>query len=389
MNDLALHPRYYLVEAAAGGGMLGVAIEIALEILGIELRALAYIEREASAAAVLVARMEDKTLGRAPVWDDVDTATSDEFLEVVEGFRPLIVCAGYPCQPFSKAGKRAGERDPRHLWPAIDRLVGALMPELLFFENVPGHLRLGFGEVRRNLEARGYGVAAGLFSANEVGASQERERLFILAALEDGAGERQRRGRDGDKAGSERRQEPGALRQRESENIRSGSDVADARDIDRGTTPDIETRAERSEFLQHGDWSQSPVRVGDGGEDVARSGAEGLEGTGEGECHTGDRRVAQGGPSSELCGARVGAELPLFPPGRFEFAEWERILRSEPSYVEPSVPRLADGLAAGLDTDRTRVSGNGVVTLAASYAFLSLLAVIATRSVEREEPVTA
>ena len=78
------------------------------------------------------------------------------------------ITAGYPCQPFSVAGKRRGEGDPRHLWPHVHRVIGEVEPALVFLENVPGHLSLGFDKVAADLESLGYEVAAGLFTAEEV-----------------------------------------------------------------------------------------------------------------------------------------------------------------------------------------------------------------------------
>src|SRR5690606_37012284 len=95
-----------------------------------------------------------------------------------------IVTAGYPCQPFSVAGKRRGADDPRHLWPHVARIIGEVEPPFVFLENVAHHLRLGFPEVAAGLVGMGYRLAAGLFTAAEVGAPHKRERLFILAIRE-------------------------------------------------------------------------------------------------------------------------------------------------------------------------------------------------------------
>ena len=81
----------------------------------------------------------------------------------------------------STNGKRLGGRDPRHIWPDVARIVEETQPGICFFENVPGHLWLGFVDVRDDLQRMGYGVTAGLFAAAEVGATQRRRRLFILA----------------------------------------------------------------------------------------------------------------------------------------------------------------------------------------------------------------
>lgn len=85
------------------------------------------------------------------------------------------------CQPFSAAGKRRGAQDPRHLWPHIARHVATIRPAVLFCENVPGLLTLGFEQVCQDLSAMGYAVEAGIFSAAEIGAPHLRKRLFFIA----------------------------------------------------------------------------------------------------------------------------------------------------------------------------------------------------------------
>ena len=60
--------------------------------------------------------------------------------------------AGYPCQPFSQAGRRGGEDDPRHLWPYIKEHIRTIRPVRCFFENVQGHITLGLSTVISDLE---------------------------------------------------------------------------------------------------------------------------------------------------------------------------------------------------------------------------------------------
>ncbi len=123
--------------------------------------------------------MEDASLDQAVVWDDVGTFDGRSWRGAVD-----IITAGYPCQPFSVAGKRRGADDPRHLWPHVARIICEVEPPFVFLENVAHHLRLGFPEVASGLVGMGYRLAAGLFTAAEVGAPHKRERLFILAIRE-------------------------------------------------------------------------------------------------------------------------------------------------------------------------------------------------------------
>ena len=151
-------------------------IERGLELAGESLRTLAHVEIEAFAAANLVAKMEEGKMGAAPIWTDLKTLPLDPFRGRVD-----LLTGGYPCQPFSHAGRRLGEDDPRHLWPWICRIIDGIMPRMCFFENVEGHISLGLRQVLADLEARGYRTSWGIFSASEVGAPHQRKRVFILA----------------------------------------------------------------------------------------------------------------------------------------------------------------------------------------------------------------
>jgi DNA (cytosine-5)-methyltransferase 1 len=155
-------------------------IELGLERAGIRLRPVAYVEREAFAAANMVAKIEAGEVAPAPVWTDVKTFPYADFYG-----RVGIMLAGYPCQPFSAAGQRKGAADERHLWPYIADGIAACQPRLVFCENVEGHLSLGIKDVFNDLDRLGYSYTAGLFSAEEVGATHRRKRLFWLAELAD------------------------------------------------------------------------------------------------------------------------------------------------------------------------------------------------------------
>jgi DNA (cytosine-5)-methyltransferase 1 len=95
--------------------------------------------------------------------------------------RPDIICGGYPCQPFSTAGKRNGTDDPRHLWPWVRQAISELRPKYAILENVRGHITLGLSTVVGELASIGYDAEWQIVSANSVGAPHLRERVIIIA----------------------------------------------------------------------------------------------------------------------------------------------------------------------------------------------------------------
>ena len=161
-----------VLSLCSGVGGLDLGVRLAVP----SARTVCYVEREAFAVAVLVARMQDKCLDEAPVWTDVKTFDGRPWDGKVD-----CIIGGYPCQPFSIAGSMRGADDERHLWPNILRIIRETKPDWCFFENVENHVRIGFENVRQDLLDSGFDVEAGIFTAAEVGASHGRSRLFILA----------------------------------------------------------------------------------------------------------------------------------------------------------------------------------------------------------------
>lgn len=160
------------VSLCAGYGGLDLGLKRVLP----NLRTVALCEVEAYACANLVAKMEAGLMDAAPIWSNLKTFPWSDFRDRVD-----ILSGGYPCQPFSAAGKRLGTNDERHLWPFIADGVRILRPKVCFFENVEGHITLGLSTVVSDLEELGYKVSFGLFSATEVGAPHQRKRVFVLA----------------------------------------------------------------------------------------------------------------------------------------------------------------------------------------------------------------
>jgi len=110
-----------------------------------------------------------------PIHDDVRELTADAIGPVD------IIVGGYPCQPFSTAGKRRGAEDDRHLWPEVHRLVAAIRPAWCLFENVAGHISMGLDEVLSDLEGEGYTCWPLVIPACGVDAPHRRDRVWIIA----------------------------------------------------------------------------------------------------------------------------------------------------------------------------------------------------------------
>ena len=92
-----------------------------------------------------------------------------------------IITGGYPCQPFSGAGKQKGVEDKRHLWPEYFRLIKECRATWGIGENVSGHIKLGLDSVIEDLESEGYAARTFSISASSVGANHQRERIWIVA----------------------------------------------------------------------------------------------------------------------------------------------------------------------------------------------------------------
>ena len=119
-------------------------------------------------------------------WSDVPIAKDvKELANDPEGLVPDcdVLTAGYPCTPFSVAGKRRGEKDDRHIWPEIRTIVQAKRPTWCVFENVYGHIKLGLDEVLSDLESCSYSTQAFCVPAVSVDAPHRRDRVWIIARI--------------------------------------------------------------------------------------------------------------------------------------------------------------------------------------------------------------
>jgi DNA (cytosine-5)-methyltransferase 1 len=259
--------------------------------------------------------MEEGVLGQAPIWTDLKTFDGKPWCGVVD-----ILTGGWPCQPFSVSGRRAGGEDPRHLWPSVRRVAEETAVPVIFFENVDGHVSLGLEEVLGTLQEMGYEVETALVTAGEVGGTHRRKRLFGLAS---------------------RGLEPA----RRLWSLFWMDPLANGLGAGVGRGDKRPHRASRPTLLEPQDRAHAPDQPRDGRETLVSPG-----------------------------GSAVG----LFPPIPGDEAWW-KILEEEP-LLEPALRNVADELAPGVAErwfqcrkDQLRALGNGVVPACAAYAFGLLL----------------
>jgi DNA (cytosine-5)-methyltransferase 1 len=122
-------------------------------------------------------------------WPEVPNHGDIKEIKWHEIERPDVICGGYPCQPFSTAGKRRGTNDPRHLWPWVREAISELRPKYAILENVRGHLSMGGAQVVGDLAQIGYDAEWRIISAASLGANHRRDRIIIVA-YPNNAGER-------------------------------------------------------------------------------------------------------------------------------------------------------------------------------------------------------
>ena len=335
---MALHT----IELCSGVGMLGEGLRAGLGYLGIQTRTCVHVEREAYAASVLVARMEEGSLDAAPIWPDLCTFDARAWSGKVD-----CVVAGFPCQDLSVAGKRAGLDGKRSgLFFEVVRIATDSGAWIMFLENVAGIASAtatavdeAEGELEERAASRVVGELADLgwnaewltLSASDVGASHGRARWFCIAWRMANSG------RDG-------------CERSEKRNIKSLKPKQRAplwNDAERRNTP------------------------------VADAGRPRQQGNKQPAAHEQDGRT-DGRTEQEPC--RSTTELchdELFAPGPAD-PRWSAIVEQSPYLapaLEPAFRCVVNGLAFDMGdcrAPRLKCAGNGVVALQAATAFVVL-----------------
>jgi len=184
MNEISLF-------TGAGGGILG-SILLGHKIIGA-------VEIDEYCQKVISQKQKDGILNQFPIFTDIKLFISSGCAELYQGVTDII-SAGFPCQPFSVAGKQSGADDERNMWPATLECIQIIQPPMAFLENVPGLLGSTTGDspeqyldeeptgnvrylgtILRDLSEAGYNARWGVLGADDVGAPHRRKRIWILA----------------------------------------------------------------------------------------------------------------------------------------------------------------------------------------------------------------
>ena len=124
----------------------------------------------------------EKHWPNVPRWKDIRTLTGDSFYERTGRRTVDIISGGFPCQPFSVAGKRRGKEDDRYLWPEMLRVIQEIKPKWVVGENVSGLIRGALADILSDLEGAGYEARAYTSEARNVGGVFRGERIAVVAA---------------------------------------------------------------------------------------------------------------------------------------------------------------------------------------------------------------
>jgi DNA (cytosine-5)-methyltransferase 1 len=303
-----------------------------------------------------------KNFPNAKKHGDIKTFNGTEYRGTVD-----IISGGFPCQPYSSAGKRLGKEDERHLWPEMLRIIREVRPRWIVGENVFGLVNwsggMVFDEVQSDLESEGYEVQAFVLPAAAVNAPHRRDRVWfvayagnngsITAEVRQSVGERN----DRDKAG-----------ENEAEQVRMGCNVAAnaneerrkgqqrkgkrAQEYEQPFTSEVKDATDAAQTN-----SEQPVS--------ARTRRDGIAGGSVWNA----ANTTKGGGSS-------GTQDKIGKLGRQRFNKHDKRITWNEATSEPALCGVDDGVSAGLDKNRNKrigALGNAIVPQVAYQIFASIV----------------
>ena len=276
----------------------------------------AFCEREAYAQRVLKKHWPD-----VPICDDIHTLKGNDYGPID------LITGGFPCQPYSLAGKRGGNDDDRALWPQMLRVIREARPTWIIGENVPGIISMALDGVLADLEREGYTCETFLLPACAVDAKHRRNRVWIVGYSERPERRAQcgaREGLEGQNRLSQRQESPSGV------GIAS-EDVADS-------------TGERLQKRQRQDWKQNAGSIRQGGMDALRDSAATAN--------------ANGGRQSQ-CAELNGSEAQDTANGHSRGRHADGCSSPARWLPEPDVGRVAHGIPSRVD--RLKGLGNAIV----------------------------
>lgn len=316
-----------------------------------------------------------------PRWKDIRTLTGESFYERT-GLRTVdVISGGFPCQPFSVAGKQRGKEDDRYLWPEMVRVIKELRPTWVVGENVAGIIRMALPDILSELEACGYRTRTFLIPACAVGARHRRYRVAIVGYAEHNGlsatavtGSIKKTGR-----GQQERQEAPRKLTRTGEPGNS-EDVANTKSARDRKLPDVQYSDGAGRKEQHlseePDREEFPCRGCDEGK-VCNTTGKGLpdgtvqpmggQGASEPESQRPDSYVSnsESGREQQYIGIRTETRRPSSDSGRPTQSRLGGMADGLPDWVdgywdvEPDIPRVTTGIPHRVE--KLKGLGNAVV----------------------------
>lgn len=337
-------------------------------------RTVCYVEFDPYAQAVLLTRMQDQTIDRAPLWDNACTFDGRPWRGSVHG-----IIGGFPCQSISKAGKGDGIKGEKSsLWVEYARIIGEIQPAFAFIENVAALVKRGLNHVLDDLAALGYDAWWDCFTAQEAGAPQLRKRIFILAFRRDELADADRprrrqksRGSLGDEGTHGRQPHSDHLAERQGQGVDDTNGVRqpqarrESNGARRTRDPGEELADATREFSERGlaegvRRGESEAPSGDLGRDLADPAGERPQG------RDGDERSGADEVNPGESGTSMESALGPFPPGPDDTEQWARVLAEMPE-AAPGICGISS--RSPFRIHRLRCLGNSVVPQQAALAF--------------------